>query len=807
MDFIFKSFDKFFASLNSYIGLGDSFMIFVGLFLVAIVGVFISTMTSYEAKLIRAIDMLNGYFVNNPKITEDNLVLFNQIMRHNKVPKLLRKYWQQFMLYRDNNASYYMSFENCVTIPLRNSKFKRDKKMLNMFAYILAGGALILNTYLAPETTDVAYVLQRILLAPVIILLLNYIFTIVLDLKESAIINDLNQNYQYFETNIDKATKTLPDYVDYEILFDRAEIKKGIPVLYQYLQKRAEDEQRELELARLKNVEHEKFNFDEAGLAGSLVLERAMQEAENYIAERKKYGQDIAQINSEMAQEDNRYREKTKEYNRQMQVSKETFANIKKDLEEATSSIQANYLKKQQQQELDRQRNLERDFDTETDKHKNVIENFQAELDSIDKFIAASRKSLEDAMMAEFDTYSGKVYDEAKKVIEERQKEKFDKIKQEVKDLEEKLYEKTKGADESEDFENNNLEDNQKQEFNFDNLEEQPATENNTLSENENLNNIQEPVWENETQEDKFEDSEDDDKDSGEPLNVKPEFENTDNAWNFDNNSNDLGFENSNSNEETNNEGFQSYRDFLKEQGYDEFKLDEQETSTASNSEFDNNNYFNNSNEDEKTDEEFKSIVQRDESDKQGENVKQESENDEGEENFAWLDRLLSDDEESKDEQKPVETGAVDTRVATMQDERPVEPKRKAGRPRKVVDESEAQAPKRKPGRPRKETVSTKTATETKKRGRPRKVVDKSETQEPKRKPGRPRKEVQTVEQGVKRKPGRPKKVSIENIDENADLDAYLKVIDSAIAKENAKIKESQKALENHANIKPKNKK
>ena len=243
---------------------------------------------------------------------------------------------------------------------------------------------------------------------------------------------------------MDKATKTLPDYVDYEILFDKQEIKKGIPVLYQYLQKRADDEQRELELARLKNVEHEKFDFDEAGLAGSLVLERAMQEAENYIAERKKYNQDIEQINSEMAQEDLAYREATKEYNRQMQVSKETFANFKQELEEVTSTIQANYLKKQQQQELDRQRNLERDFDTATDRHKKVIESYQAELDSIDEFIANSRKSLQDAMMAEFATYSSKVYDEAKKVVEEREKEKYAKVKQDIKNLEEQLYLKSK---------------------------------------------------------------------------------------------------------------------------------------------------------------------------------------------------------------------------------------------------------------------------------------------------------------------------------------------------------------------------
>ena len=72
-----------------------------------------------------------------------------------------------------------------------------------------------------------------------------------------------------------------------------------------------------MERARLKNVEHEKFNFDEAGVESSLVLERAMQEAENYIAERKKYMQDMEQINSDITQEEMNFRETTKEYQRQ----------------------------------------------------------------------------------------------------------------------------------------------------------------------------------------------------------------------------------------------------------------------------------------------------------------------------------------------------------------------------------------------------------------------------------------------------------------------------------------------------------
>jgi len=893
MSFIFNGIDKFFASLNTYIGLGESFVIFVGLFLLVVLFSFIATSRSYESKLIKAIDMLNGYFVNNPKITEDNLVLFNQIMRHNKVPKLLRKHWQQFMLYREHNASYYMSFENCVVIPLRNSKFKRDKVIMNLFAYILAGAALIVNTYLTAETSDVAFALQRIFLAPIIILLINYIASIVLDLKESAIINDLNQNYQYFETNIDKATKTLPDYVDYEILFEKQEIKKGIPVLYQYLQKRAEEEQRELELARLKNVEHEKFNFDEAGLAGSLVLERAMQEAENYIAERKKYSQDIEQINSEITQEDMRYREITKEYNRQMQVSKETFANFKKELEEATSTIQANYLKKQQQQELDRQRNLERDFDTETDRHKKVIESYQAELDSIDGFIAESRKNLQDAMMAEFDTYSSKVYDEAKKVVEEREKEKHAKIKQKIVALEEQLYAKNKGTDSNAVQEYTPAEpvEQVKEEVKEDNApvfnyQESAESEEIKPAEIENQDEANESEadtkfsW-NFNEEEKDEDKDEGDEDSSWTFKPEEEPENKEENNAFES----LDKKDEESTDSTEG-GYQSYSDFLKEQNIEPFNFNpnaEPEETNTSKDESDNEDWFSNNTE---------STVQEDESTQKGENVEEESLDED--DDFAWFDEILNDADEEADsdlKENEEDNEEVDDNFnneAELEDESDEEDddsegileikpepvaKKKAGRPRKAVSEVDNK-PKRKPGRPKKVVNDEQSNVVAKKRGRPRKVESDKEVSEPKRRvgrpkkaatkqepttvkagrgrpkkvvsagetvenkkgPGRPRKKkagrprkvenVEAVESNKPKKPvgrpkksatnkastkvkagrGRPRKVDLNKVDGDVDLEAYLKVIDNAIAKENAKIKKTQKALEDNASLKKKKK-
>ena len=123
---IFEYVDKFFTSVGRYLTYNGIFITFAALFLFAVICVFISTSHAYEARLIKAIDMLNNYFMENPQITEENLVAFNQRMKTRKVPKQLRKQWQQFVLYREDKASHYMSFETCVSNPIKNSTYKRN---------------------------------------------------------------------------------------------------------------------------------------------------------------------------------------------------------------------------------------------------------------------------------------------------------------------------------------------------------------------------------------------------------------------------------------------------------------------------------------------------------------------------------------------------------------------------------------------------------------------------------------------------------------------------------------------------------
>lgn len=841
MSNIFEAVDKFFSSFANYLNYNRYFIIFSALFLFTIFCVIISTSHSYESRLIKAVDMFNNYFLDNPQINEDNLIAFNNRMKSSRVPKQLRKQWQQYVLYREDKASKYMSFENCVATPLKNSTYTRDVQIMNILAYIFAGVCLLLNIYCSYEDRF-ADILQHCLLCPVLILMVNYLVTIFFNIKHNAIISDLYSNYQYFEVNIDKATETLPDYVDYEVLFDKNEIKRGIPILYAYLQKRAEEEKKELERARLRNVEHEKFNFDEAGVERSLVLERAMTEAENYIAERKKLMQDMEQVNNEIYQEENAFRETTKEYQRQMQVSKETFENFKQQLEEVTSSIEANYLKKQQQQELDRQRNLERDYDTATDRHKKVLETYQAEIADLENQIKKARNALEKSMMSEFDTYSGKVYDEALRVVEERESDKYTKVQDNIKNLEEKLKHKEQEVnglyDENEQLKEQistidadyqqkiqereqiisrvsdevNRATGKNKKSKQEKVEQQPAeqqpAEQEQQPEQYDNYNYSDNNYDNNQQYDENANYYDDQN----QAEQAPADEHIDQVYSFDDQSNNEQAEQPEQQPaEKNNVDQQNYTFNYLDEEQQSPKQEEQPQDTA--------NYNFNYLDDEDGANKVKPELEQVDTQNQQQNEQPADSGENAEENSTEqnaVDESTVQMEESKPKGKPGRPRKIVTE--------PVE-KKKPGRPRKVVAEEVATKPAGKRGRPRKEQPEQVEQQPVKKSvGRPKKVAEPVESTtevKPAGKRGRPKKVEAEVEQPAKKSVGRPKKQVEEKQEtkpigrpkkelkptEINDIDAFLKEIDDEIAKENAKLEASKIQLAKNAKIKNKKRK
>lgn len=440
---IFDSMQSFFSSIGEYVkNYSNLFFIFLGAFLLLSVIIIVITSFAYECQLTKTIDKINKFLERNPRINDDNLVAFNNLMKAGSVPKTLRRQWQQFMLYREHPASYYMSFKHCVENPLRNSVYKQQMVVYRVISFVLIVLSFVASAFMTVHQYHTNLVLQDVLIIPITILILYWLVSMVLDLIHSAVSSDLFQNYQYFEINMDKAMLTLPEFVDYEVLFSQDEIRRGIPVLYAYLQKRAIQEQQELEKARIKSVDHEKFDFDEAGLDGSLVLDRAMRETENFTSQRKKYMQETERVNNEISVLENNYKEQVKEYQRQVQTSKETVDNLKEQLEQATSTIEINYIKKQMRDEINRQQLAEKDFDILTDKHNQEIKSLNQEIKHYEDETQKAKEALEEAMLSEFNTYSIKVYNNLEKIVDDKMQGKVEDYKGQIKGLEGQLEEK-----------------------------------------------------------------------------------------------------------------------------------------------------------------------------------------------------------------------------------------------------------------------------------------------------------------------------------------------------------------------------
>ena len=106
MNFFADKIQKFFESIaryftNSGYSFSWLFIIFMGVFALTTIIIITASIFSYEFMLIRAIEKINKFLTKNPRINDDNLIPFNNKMKERKIPKILRRQWQQFMLYRE----------------------------------------------------------------------------------------------------------------------------------------------------------------------------------------------------------------------------------------------------------------------------------------------------------------------------------------------------------------------------------------------------------------------------------------------------------------------------------------------------------------------------------------------------------------------------------------------------------------------------------------------------------------------------------------------------------------------------------
>lgn len=412
----------FFESIRDILSLEYLLYIFVGLEVLTIIIFIILTYYVYELRLLRTIDKLNEYLYNVQYINESNLIEFNKMMK--RVPKTLRYHWQQYMLYREKNPSYYMSIENCIDRPIKASVFASNIKILKSLGIIYAviafifccgwasGLAVVNSEYIVSITT-----------IPLVVLLLNHILIIALNSKRANNTKNLYQTFHIFNRFIDKAVTTMPDYVDFEVLFTRKEIKRGIPVLNEYIEKRQIQEQEEMRKAKENAITHEMYNFEESGEKGELVLERAMKETEILVSLKNRLDTEIDQIEREIDSLKRSYENTTKDYQKKLQASKENIDRLREQQEATTNRIESNYIRKQQSDEIKKQQQIEKDQDDATLRFNQEISTLETEIKKRKGEIEESRLNVEKAMLSEYKTFSNKIFSEIKEDVNQRFKD------------------------------------------------------------------------------------------------------------------------------------------------------------------------------------------------------------------------------------------------------------------------------------------------------------------------------------------------------------------------------------------------
>lgn len=386
--------------------------IFVGLMLLAVVVMAALIRGSYENKLLKSINKLNKYFLAKPFITEENLVEFNLKMK--RVPKTLRNSWQIFMLNREDGPTKYINTNTCVDKPLRSSSIEKHLGNFSIFTTLIAVLALSVGlAYSYKAGIGAVEENMRLLVAilcPLAVVIIYSIYVLFARLRKNEIYSLLFENFPVFERNLEKAVTTLPAYVDYEILFTKQEIKEGIPILQQYLEKRALVEQEQLEKARESSVACEEYDFGDLGIDGSLVLERAMKESETFIKVRKRLQDESDAIEAEKENYKKNFETTSKDMQRKLQASRENLDSLRAQQEASTNRIESNYIRKQQGDEIKKQQQLEKDLEEATTKFNNEQEALDGEIKKREAEIEEKKNFVQQAMLLEFKHYANTLY-------------------------------------------------------------------------------------------------------------------------------------------------------------------------------------------------------------------------------------------------------------------------------------------------------------------------------------------------------------------------------------------------------------
>ncbi len=726
---IISSIISFFVSFTNLLGLDILFIAALAVEVVFVVFFLIKSAFSYEASLNRALDKLNYWVFEKKVVTEENIKELNMLIK-TKAPKRLCYYWQQYILFREDAPSTYLSTENLVDKPLKTSSYNSNIKNLTIFstiwAFIVSMFIIIVSN---SETALLGKSVAMALLVPLMIMLIATIFVVYLRARKNAILNSLYQNVSTFGRFMDNACIDLPSYIDYQILFTPAEIEKGQPVLREFLDYKARKEKEEFQRAKEETIQHEVYDFASAGIDGSLVLERAMKESEIFLNKKEKVLVKISQLEAELDSRRKNFENTQKEYQTKIQASKENISRLRQMQEETTNRIESNYYRKQQTQEIGKQEQFEQEFEQFRTKYLLERNEGEEEIKKLNDELEGYKRQVESAMQGEYSTFFNRFCVSAEKVVGkvfadkiQELKEENEKNKQYITELEIKLKNIPQSEVVAEQY-----------------TEETAGEVEGTYDENGNY--------------------------------IYPDGSYYDTDGNFHDVAGNVYSQ----------EGellSKSEPEPVDLEAYDAFEFMNDISQKD-----DIYNVAENIIKSVDTDNEIE-LVERDNTE-QPVVDKVEAQPQTVEEEVVPEQVELEDYKPEEPKAEEIETPKVAEKVEIK--EEPVAPKRKAGRPRKIVVEEQPK-PAGKRGRPRKVQTEEGPKPTAGKRGRPKKIVAEEPKVEEKRKVGRPKKIVKDAPvQEQKRGRGRPKK-QIEGINEINkklnDEEKKMKKMQSSIDKE-----------------------
>ena len=411
----------FFSQLTEALGFGGYLGLVLGVEAFFILLFVVKSALSYEARLKRCIDKCNKWLFRYKKIDENNIKDFNKIIK--KGPKRLVYYWQQFILYRDGGPSAYLSEENVIEKPLKTSSWVSNIKNLGMLTVVWSVIAFIFG---ASSQSARGFDIDTIVIAlvlPCLSALLGVIAIIILKGRRVMNLDDIYHIYHLFSRFLTNATIDLTPYLDFNLLFTQKEIENGNPQLREYYEARARKIKEEFEEAQKNDAPLQTYEFENVGVDGSLLLNRAMRESELYINKKNATLSKIAQIESQKEALRRNFEDVQMSLQRQIQASKENIQKLIEQQAATTNRIEAGLLKNQQQKEVNKNAQLQKDYEKEEERYLRSKAELDGELDKLKEELDKGASDVQKAMSNEYQTFFEKVMKSAYQVAEAKVKE------------------------------------------------------------------------------------------------------------------------------------------------------------------------------------------------------------------------------------------------------------------------------------------------------------------------------------------------------------------------------------------------